>query len=153
MTFLSLFLAGITGAWLFRQTLPGRTLTSSRIAKLTLTLLPIAYAIWVAVSRVEDYVGAFVCAHPADVADKTLITSQRHHKEDVLVGSLLGALTAGTCYLIYWPNPFIFQDNAAARHLSVSRPRHVYGDMSNMRPTAGEYEYELAGIERTESHV
>ncbi|KAI0091500.1 lipid phosphate phosphatase 1 [Irpex rosettiformis] len=130
MTFLSLFLASITGAWLFRHSSPGRAFTSSRLARLFVTLLPIAYAVWVAVSRVEDY---------------------RHHKEDVIVGSLLGALTAGTCYLIYWPNPFTVQDHSAVRHLS--RPRHVYGELSGTRTVADDYGYELANVERAEATV
>ncbi|KAI0769202.1 lipid phosphate phosphatase 1 [Irpex lacteus] len=131
MTFLSLFLAGITGAWLFGQSFPGRTFSSSRLARLFMTLSPIAWAVWVAVSRVEDY---------------------RHHKEDVIVGSLLGIFTAGTCYLIYWPNPFVAQDYSAARVLS--RPRHVYGDFNGTRTSAADdYGYELAGVERTETVV
>lgn len=58
MTFLSLFLAGITGAWLFGQSSPGRAFSSSRLARLFMTLSPIAWAVWVAVSRVEDYVSS-----------------------------------------------------------------------------------------------
>ncbi|KAG6836771.1 hypothetical protein H0H93_003549 [Arthromyces matolae] len=31
---------------------------------------------------------------------------KRHHKEDVIVGSLIGILAAFGSYLIFWPNPF-----------------------------------------------
>ncbi|KAI0339631.1 lipid phosphate phosphatase 1 [Trametopsis cervina] len=130
MTFLSLFLAGVTGAWLLSHTAPPRAITSSRIARLCLTLAPIAYATWVAVSRIEDY---------------------RHHKEDVLVGSLLGAGTAATCYLIYWPNPFWSQE-ASSFGLQSSQPRNVY-EQNGTRTVANEYGYELAGVEQAEASV
>ncbi|KAI0701474.1 phosphatidic acid phosphatase type 2/haloperoxidase [Cytidiella melzeri] len=129
MTFLSLFLAGITGAWLFQETLPSRALTSSRLARLFLTLFPMAFATWVAVSRLEDY---------------------RHHKEDVIVGSLLGAFTAATCYFIYWPNPFVPQVNPAIRQ--VLRPRQVYGEV-NTRALTDDYGYELTRVEQTDAPV
>ena len=61
MTFLSLFLAGATGAWLLSQAAPGRSMSSSRITRLCITLSPLAFAVWVAVSRVEDYVGGTQC--------------------------------------------------------------------------------------------
>ncbi len=57
MTFLSLWLAGITGAWCLSQPVPGGSFLGSKLARLTLSLLPLAFATWVAVSRVEDYVG------------------------------------------------------------------------------------------------
>ena len=60
MVCLSLFLAGLTRAWCFSQPSPGRNLLSSRLARLTISLLPIAWATWVAVSRLEDYVGAVI---------------------------------------------------------------------------------------------
>jgi diacylglycerol diphosphate phosphatase / phosphatidate phosphatase len=56
MVFLSLFLAGLTHAWCFNQPSQGRNLLSSRLARLCISLLPIAWATWVAVSRLEDYV-------------------------------------------------------------------------------------------------
>lgn len=121
MAFLSLFLAGLTHSWCFSQVSPARSLSSTRLGRLFITLLPIAYATWVAVSRLEDY---------------------RHHKEDVIVGSLLGISTATTCYLIYWPNPFtLTQQTRANRH--TSRARIVYGQETGTRQ---EYDYELAGV-------
>lgn len=56
MTFLSLYLAGVTGAWCLHRVAPARYLSSSRLTRLCLTLAPIAFATWVAVSRLEDYV-------------------------------------------------------------------------------------------------
>lgn len=68
MVFLALFLAGLTSSWIFTQPLPSRRFPSSRLARLALTLSPLYYAMWVAVSRMEDY---------------------RHHKEDVIMGMLV----------------------------------------------------------------
>ena len=56
MTFLALFLAGLTGAWCLTQPVPGGSLLRSKLARLTLTLLPLGFATWVAISRMEDYV-------------------------------------------------------------------------------------------------
>ncbi|KAI0697825.1 lipid phosphate phosphatase 1 [Cerioporus squamosus] len=122
MTFLSLWIAGFSGAWCLSQPVPGGSLLSSKLARLTLSLLPLAFATWVAVSRVEDY---------------------RHHKEDVIVGSLIGIASATICYLIYWPNPFSYQTHTA---------RIVYGvpdaDIGRTRrPIPERYGYELTGME------
>lgn len=76
--------------------------------------------------------------------------AQRHHKEDVIIGSLLGILISGTCYLIYWPNPFKMQDVTANR--TTSRPRYVYGENST-RTSSDRYDYELAGMEGHEAEV
>ena len=56
MTFLALYLAGLTGAWCLTQPVPGSSLLRSKLARLTITLLPLGFATWVAVSRMEDYV-------------------------------------------------------------------------------------------------
>ena len=56
MTFLALYLAGLTGAWCLTQPVPGSSLLRSKLARLTVTLLPLGFATWVAVSRMEDYV-------------------------------------------------------------------------------------------------
>ncbi|GJE98080.1 lipid phosphate phosphatase [Phanerochaete sordida] len=121
MAFLSLFLAGLMYTWTFGQSAPARNLLSTRLGRICVTLAPVAYATWVAVSRLEDY---------------------RHHKEDVIVGSLLGTLSATTAYLVYWPNPFTLDLTASAR--STTRARVVYGQNS-ARSANHEYEYELAG--------
>lgn len=58
MTFVTLFLAGKTGALCFNFTpSPSRgDFPRSRLGRLCLVLLPLAYAAWVAITRVEDYV-------------------------------------------------------------------------------------------------
>ncbi|KAJ3557418.1 hypothetical protein NM688_g1485 [Phlebia brevispora] len=129
MTFLSLYLAGVTGAWCLHRSTPSRYLSSSRLVKFCITLAPIVFATWVAISRLEDY---------------------RHHREDVIVGSLLGMCTAATCYLIYWPNPFTLQESDMIR--GVARPRSVYEESSTAR-TENAYDYELAGMEHAAETV
>ncbi len=73
---------------------------------------------------------------------------QRHHKEDVIVGSLLGSTCATICYLIYFPNPFAPDSHGARRLYTVelSRGATARGDP---------YAYELAGLtnERGEQSV
>jgi len=87
-----------------------------------ISLAPLAYSTWVAVSRIEDY---------------------RHHKEDVIVGAIIGSFTATVCYLIYWPNPFAIQTTAMTRSAGA---RVVYTEAEMAR---NEYGYELAGMNRT----
>ncbi|KAH9066693.1 lipid phosphate phosphatase 1 [Lactarius vividus] len=85
MTFTALFLAGKTAALCFNVSpFPG-TLLNSRLARLVLVLMPLVFSTWVAITRVEDY---------------------RHHKEDAIVGSVIGILSGTIGYLLYWPNPF-----------------------------------------------
>lgn len=56
MTFTALFLAGKTAALCFKVSpFPG-SLFNSRLARLTLVLLPLAFSTWVSITRVEDYV-------------------------------------------------------------------------------------------------
>ncbi|KAH6915942.1 lipid phosphate phosphatase 1 [Coprinopsis sp. MPI-PUGE-AT-0042] len=84
MFFLSLVLAGQSAAWCFNaRSRPWWA--SSRWARLFISLAPLGWAFHVALTRVEDY---------------------RHHKEDVVAGGLIGALSAFACYTVYWPNPF-----------------------------------------------
>nr|VWO95052.1 Bifunctional diacylglycerol diphosphate phosphatase/phosphatidate phosphatase [Ganoderma boninense] len=100
----------------------GGSLLHSKLTRLTVTLLPLGFATWVAVSRMEDY---------------------RHHKEDVIVGSLLGIACATICYLIYWPNPFTYAQ--------VHTARMVYGDLDESdrtrMPIPQRYGYELTGMD------
>lgn len=84
MFFLSLLLAGQTAAWCFNA--PNRPRWAhSRWVRLFVSLAPLVWGVHVALTRVEDY---------------------RHHKEDVVAGSLIGILSAFVCYSVYWPNPF-----------------------------------------------
>jgi len=98
MFFLSLFLAGQLAAWWFHSNRMSPKFLSSRVARFTITLLPLIWATHVALSRLED---------------------NRHHKEDVIVGSLLGVIAATLCYLIFWPSPTSAADQPG-------EPRHLY---------------------------
>lgn len=73
-----------------------------------------------------------------------LVAQQRHHKEDVIVGALIGIGCATTCYLIYWRSPLtphhLIQDR------SVTRARVVYTDDEAIGGT-NSYNYELADAE------
>ncbi|KAI0773311.1 phosphatidic acid phosphatase type 2/haloperoxidase [Trametes elegans] len=128
MMFLSLWIAGATGAWRLTEPVPGRSIGRSKLARLLLSLAPLAFATWVAVSRLEDY---------------------RHHKEDVIVGSLIGMACATITYLIYWPNPLKPEQHA---------PRVVYDETltdSGEHVPRERYDYELAGMgnEHAEQNV
>lgn len=56
MMFLSLWIAGKTAAWCFHVPLPAASIRSSRMGSLSLTLMPLFWASFVAISRIEDYV-------------------------------------------------------------------------------------------------
>ncbi len=140
MVYLSLWLAGMTGAWCFSHPAPAKSFFGSRTARLSLTLLPIAFATWVAVSRIEDYVCDPIYLICADCS----YCAQRHHKEDVIVGGLIGTLTATTSYFIYWPSPFLFRGADLDR--GAVRPRNIYRD-EEPSTTRNDYDYELAGLD------
>ncbi|KAG8889269.1 hypothetical protein FRB98_005082 [Tulasnella sp. 332] len=117
--FLFLFLAGKSGAFCLTAVI-GRKAHHSRLLMIILTAWPLVLAGWVAVTRVEDY---------------------RHHKEDVIVGSLIGFSCACIAYFIYWPNPL------SARLMTsgaASQARFVYGEEDNSaddgRPRAEHFE-------------
>ena len=58
MSFITLFLAGKTAALCFSTTPPSRgSFLRSRLARLCLVLFPLVFATWVAITRIEDYVG------------------------------------------------------------------------------------------------
>ncbi|OJT06736.1 Lipid phosphate phosphatase 2, partial [Trametes pubescens] len=126
MMFLSLWIAGATGAWRLTEPVPSG-FHRSKFGRVFLSLVPLVFATWVAVSRVEDY---------------------RHHKEDVIVGSLLGSTCATICYLIYFPSPFAPDSHGARRLYTAEFSR---GATSRGDP----YAYELAGLtnERGEQSV
>ena len=140
MMFLSLWIAGMTGAWCLSQSTSGGSFLRSKLARLSLSLAPLAFATWVAVSRLEDYVSSnLILRHP--VSSRT--HAQRHHKEDVIVGSLIGIFSATVCYLIYWPSPLSIEPHTARAVYGSSDTRpHRYG---TDHPTR--YGYELTGME------
>lgn len=57
MSFVSLFLAGKTAALCFGVTPRCGAFLRSRFVRLCLVLLPFVFAAWVAITRIEDYVG------------------------------------------------------------------------------------------------
>jgi hypothetical protein len=57
MSFVSLFLAGKTAALCFGVTPPCGPFLRSRLVRFCLVFLPLVYAAWVAITRIEDYVG------------------------------------------------------------------------------------------------
>ncbi|KAG9018350.1 hypothetical protein FRB93_000053 [Tulasnella sp. JGI-2019a] len=125
--FLFLFLAGKTGAFCL-TTVIGRKAHHSRLLMLILTAWPLALAGWVAVSRVEDY---------------------RHHKEDVIVGSLIGFSCACAAYFIYWPNPFSARLMASGL---ASQARFVYGEDGDTDVDPRAEHFELAPMHDDEEN-
>jgi diacylglycerol diphosphate phosphatase / phosphatidate phosphatase len=57
MIFVSLFLAGKTAALCFSVTPSFVFFLRSRLVRLGIVLMPLVFAGWVAVTRIEDYVG------------------------------------------------------------------------------------------------
>ncbi|KAF8159483.1 lipid phosphate phosphatase 1 [Crassisporium funariophilum] len=104
MVFLSLWIAGQTAAWCFSIPKTPRSLRASRMLTFLLTLLPLFWATHVAVSRLQDY---------------------RHHKEDVIVGSFIGIISAVLSYLIFWPSPF---SASTFDVYTFGQPRLLYTD-------------------------
>lgn len=119
MIFLSLWVAGQTAALCPAVTPPVKVKwLSSRMAAFLLTLIPIFWATHVAVTRVEDY---------------------RHHKEDVVIGSLIGIVSALICYLLFWPSPFRCNSfNAFGR----AEPRRLYETRYHVKRS-----YELTAVD------
>ncbi|KAF8737206.1 hypothetical protein AX14_013242 [Amanita brunnescens Koide BX004] len=101
MAVLSLWLAGQTAAWCFNTPCLGLPM-QSRLASLFLTLLPLSWAAFVAISRVED---------------------NKHHAEDVVVGSMIGIISSMICYQIFWPSPF---SASSFRQEVLGQPRYLY---------------------------
>jgi len=82
-SFVFLYLVGKTGCFA-----PGTVrggFISSKAARAVLCLAPLVLSSWVAITRLED---------------------NRHHNEDVVVGSLIGFFSAAIAYYMYWHHPF-----------------------------------------------
>ncbi|KAJ6453637.1 lipid phosphate phosphatase 1 [Mycena vulgaris] len=127
MTFLSFWLAGQTAAWCFQAPVPAASLRSSRLGRFSLTLLPFWWAMFVAVTRLEDY---------------------RHHKEDVITGGIIGFLCAAISYLAFWPSPFIARNFTS--HV-YGQPRLLNADENRRRLT--EEDFELTRLEEDDMDV
>ncbi|KAF9785019.1 lipid phosphate phosphatase 1 [Thelephora terrestris] len=91
----------------------GAGYTSSKLSRIFIVLLPLFYATWVAISRVEDY---------------------RHHVEDVVVGGIIGLVSSAVCFLVYWHNPF---------SKTSPSPRSVYGEVDEAIERSRHEEYQL----------
>jgi len=98
MIFITWFLAGKTAALCFNIT-PRSRFLRSRLGRLVVVLSPLFFSTWVALTRIEDY---------------------RHHREDVIVGALIGIFSGTISYLLYWPNPFSASSFSAG---TLGRPR------------------------------
>jgi hypothetical protein len=64
MTFLFLFFAGHTAALCFSAPSNPGSLSASRLLRLSVTIAPLFWSTWVAVSRIEDYVSSFFIYSP-----------------------------------------------------------------------------------------
>jgi len=120
MMFLSLWIAGQTAAWCFSVPKPPRNRYSSRMMVFVVTLSPLFWASHVALTRLQDYVSFM---HLIKIS--SLSNEQRHHKEDIVVGSFIGILSAFLSYVIFWPNPFSTSSFDIATY---GQPRVLYTD-------------------------
>jgi len=68
MTFITLFLAGKTAAVCFNFTPSRGAFLRSRFGRLSLVLLPLAYAAWVGITRIEDKLGKITAVERAGEA-------------------------------------------------------------------------------------
>jgi len=127
MFFLSLWIAGQTAACAFDVPKSPKSVRSSRMLAFCITLLPIFWASHVALTRIQDY---------------------RHHKEDVIVGSLIGCVCATIAYLIFWPNPF---STSSFDYQVFGQPRLLYTQGEYLRTRATDFE--LGRLETEEENV
>ncbi|KAJ7917500.1 lipid phosphate phosphatase 1 [Mycena leptocephala] len=114
MAFLSLWLAGQTAAWCFHAPVPAASLRSSRLGRFSLTLLPLSWAVFVAVTRLEE-------------------TSQRRRYCRGLIGVLCGAI----CYLAFWPSPFSARSFSSYHY---GQPRLIYSEDDRRRQANADFE-------------
>ncbi|KAJ7623136.1 lipid phosphate phosphatase 1 [Roridomyces roridus] len=119
MAFLSFWLAGQTAGWCFQVPVPAASIRSSRLARLSVTLMPLCWAVYVAVTRLEDY---------------------RHHKEDVLAGAAIGIVCAAV-YLAFWPSPLSVRSFASHTY---GQPRQLHEGDERRR---GTFDMELTRLE------
>lgn len=100
MTFLFLYFADKTNCFR-RVPFPSRSWKGSALLRFSLTISPLFLAAWIAITRLEDY---------------------RHHKEDVIVGSLIGFLAAWLIFRVYYPDPL----SRLPTREPAGEPRTVY---------------------------
>ena len=75
--------------------------------------------------RFSDYFGA-----------RLIPFDKRHHKEDVIVGSLIGIFSGTICYLLYWPSPFS-ASNFSVETMGRPRLAAINGILDG--PRSGDY--------------
>jgi membrane-associated phospholipid phosphatase len=76
MTFLSLWFASQTGAWCFHLPLPAASLRATRIGRFALTLLPLFWAVFVAITRIQDNVSFLDFRFPSHQTFPSVITKK-----------------------------------------------------------------------------
>ncbi|GAA5873941.1 hypothetical protein JCM1840_000238 [Sporobolomyces johnsonii] len=91
--FLSLYLAGKTGAFAFAARFPRSGVLQSRLLRFTLAIAPLFLAGWICITRLEDHY---------------------HHPSDVAVGSVIGLASALVMYLGVYPSPFVVFSSSPA---------------------------------------
>lgn len=99
MAFLFFYFADKTDCFRKRPQFAPRSWRSSVLLRVSITISPLFLSTWIAVTRLEDY---------------------RHHKEDVIVGSLIGTLSSWLMYRVYFQDPFSTSREPAGE------PRAVY---------------------------
>jgi len=139
MAFLSLWMAGQTGAWCFTTSQVPGLVRTSRMVVFGLTLLPMFWAMHVAITRIQDHVSV-ISFSPL----QCLNYIQRHHKEDVIVGSLIGIASALIFYFMFWPSPF---SSSSFEFGSRGQPRLLY---IHSPPRADDFELTQTGSEEGE---
>jgi membrane-associated phospholipid phosphatase len=139
MVFLSLWIAGQTGAWRFTTSQVPGSIRSSRTVIFSLTLLPIFWAMHVGITRIQDHVSAILRFLP-----QCLNSVQRHHKEDVIVGSFIGTASALIAYLMFWPSPF---SSSSFEFGARGQPRLLYIQDRNLPSRAEDFELTQTGSE------
>ena len=71
--------------------------------------------------------------------------AQRHHKEDVVVGSFIGTASAFIFYFMFWPSPF---SSSSFEFGSRGQPRLLY-----IHPPSRVEDFELAQAGSEEGDV
>jgi diacylglycerol diphosphate phosphatase/phosphatidate phosphatase len=141
MAFLSLWLAGQTGAWCLQYTSSSQRLRSTRLGRFILSLTPLCWATYVAITRLQDYVSSQSLKTLSPYFENFI---QRHHKEDIIVGSLLGIASAVVTYLLFWPSPF---NPAYFVHERRGHPNLLYTEDDSATNRYEAERYELARLE------
>jgi c-di-AMP phosphodiesterase-like protein len=140
MMFLSLWIAGQTGAWCFSVQNAPQNRYASRMMIFLVTLFPLFWASYVALTRLQDYVSFLCISILLYYSNYKVYNTQRHHKEDIIVGSFIGIVSASLSYVIFWPNPFLSNSFDVPTY---GQPRVLYTEDT----TSGHTEFQLTDLE------